>query len=216
MPADRRLPRVWLLPAGLVLAACQSLSPRVDPGQVIFQDDFSRPTSGWDRYHDTTYLSDYSDGSYRIHVLNPNTDAWANPNLSLSNVRIEVDITKVGGPDNNVFGVLCLYQDSRNFYFFLASSDGYVGIGVYIDGRRRLLSDKSLLPSEAVNPGQSSNHLRADCDGYRLALFVNSRLVSEAQAAEWASGDIGLIAGTYDLPGTDVLFDNFSVLQPTP
>jgi hypothetical protein len=49
-----------------------------------------------------------------------------------------------------------------------------------------------------------------------LALFVNGRLVAEAQAAEWQSGDIGLIAGTYDLPGTDVLFDNFSVLQPSP
>ena len=203
-------------PACLLLAACQTLGPQVDPGQVIFQDDFSRATSGWDRYHDATYLSDYSEGAYRINVLESNTDAWANPNLSLSDVQIEVDTTKVGGPDNNVFGVLCRYQDSRNFYFFLVSSDGYTGIGVYKDGRRSLLTDKSLLPSDVVNRGEALNHLRADCVGYRLLLFVNGRLVAEAQAAEWQSGDVGLLAGTYELPGTDVLFDNFSVVRPSP
>lgn len=210
-------PRMTLFPLlGVLLTGCASLGAGLDPGQVIFQDDFSRPTSGWDRYHDTTYLSDYSDGAYRIHVLTPNTDAWANPDLNLSDVRIEVDASKAAGPDNNVFGVLCRYQDSRNFYFFLASSDGYAGIGVYKDGRRRLLSDKSLLPSPAVHRGQGSNHLRADCVGYRLTLYVNGQLVAESQAAEWPSGDIGLIAGTYDLPGADVVFDNFSVLQPAP
>ncbi len=206
----------YVAPLFLVLGACQAIGPQVDPGQVIFQDDFSRTASGWDRYHDTTYLSDYIEGAYRINVLEPNTDAWANPNLSLTDVRIEVDVTKVGGPDNNVFGVLCRYQDSRNFYFFLVSSDGYAGIGVYKDGRRRLLTDDSLLPSELVNQGESSNHLRADCIGYRLLLFVNGRPVAEAQAAEWQNGDVGLLAGTYELPGTDVLFDNFSVLRPSP
>jgi hypothetical protein len=198
------------------LAGCQALTGRVEPGQVIFQDDFSRPSSGWDRYHDITYSSDYSEGGYRIHVLAPNTDAWSNPRLDLADVRVEVDVTKLGGPDNNVFGVLCRYQDARNFYFFLASSDGYAGIGVYKDGRRRLLSHETLLPSSAIQRGQASNHLRADCEGHRLRLYVNGLLVAEAQAAEWGRGDIGLLAGSYDLPGTDVLFDNFSALQPQP
>ena len=202
-----------LLFVSLLVAAC---SVTADPGEVVFQDDFSRPVSGWDRYYDPTYSSDYYDGGYRIHVLEPNTDAWASPRLDLADVQIEVDATKLGGPDDNVFGVLCRYKDSRNFYFFLVSSDGYTGIGVYKDGRRRLLTDDSLLPSEAVNRGNALNHIRADCDGYRLRLLVNGILVAEAQAAEWPRGDVGLIAGTYDQAGTEILFDNFSVLQPEP
>ncbi len=202
-----------LLLVSLIVAAC---SVTADPGEVVFQDDFSRPVSGWDRYYDPTYSSDYYEGGYRIHVLEPNTDAWASPRLDLADVQIEVDATKLGGPDDNVFGVLCRYKDSRNFYFFLVSSDGYTGIGVYKDGRRRLLTDDSLLPSEAVNRGNALNHIRADCNGYQLRLLVNGILVAEAQAAEWPRGDVGLIAGTYDQAGTEILFDNFSVLQPEP
>lgn len=205
---------IAILPlVSLLVVAC---SVTADPGEVVFQDDFSRPVSGWDRYNDPTYSSDYYEGGYRIHVLEPNTDAWASPRLDLADVQIEVDATKLGGPDDNVFGVLCRYKDSRNFYFFLVSSDGYTGIGVYKDGRRRLLTDDSLLPSEAVNRGNALNHIRADCDGYRLRLLVNGILVAEAQAAEWPRGDVGLIAGTYDQAGTEILFDNFSVLQPEP
>jgi hypothetical protein len=206
-----RIPLAYLV---LLAGACQVVQPQAGPGEVIFQDDFSRESSGWDQYQDPNYLSDYHEGAYRIHVLTPNTDAWANPGLDLDNVQIEVDATKVGGPDNNVFGVVCRYQDSRNFYFFLVSSDGYSGIGVYKDGRRRLLTDESLLPSPAVLHGAQSNHIRADCDGFSLRLFVNGMLVAETQAAEWRSGDIGLLAGTYDQAGTEILFDNFSAVRP--
>lgn len=202
--------------AAALLGSCRVVRPQAGPGEVIYQDDFSRENSGWDRYQDPTYLSDYHQGSYRIHVLTPNTDAWANPDLDLDDVRIEVDALKVGGPDNNVFGVLCRYQDSRNFYFFLISSDGYSGIGVYKEGRRRLLTDDSLLPSPAVNQGSAPNHIRADCDGFSLRLFVNGQLVAESRAAEWRSGDIGLLAGTYELAGTEILFDNFSAVRPGP
>ncbi len=59
-----------------------------------------------------------------------------------------------------------------------------------------------------------SNHIRADCIGRRLRLSVNGQFVAEASAAEWQRGDVGLIAGSYALPGTEVLFDNFSVLRP--
>ena len=194
-------------------AACAVSS---EPGEVVFQDDFSRDVSGWDRYYDATYSSDYFEGGYRIHVLEPNTDAWAIPHLELDDVQIEVDVLKLGGPDDNVYGVLCRYRDSRNFYFFLISSDGYSGIGIYKDGRRRLLTDESLLPSDAVNRGEALNHIRADCDGHQLRLYVNGILVAETLASEWTDGDVGLIAGTYGQPGTEVLFDNFSVLEPSP
>ncbi len=43
---------------------------------------------------------------------------------------------------------------------------------------------------------------------------MNGILVAETQAAEFPSGDVGLIAGSYGQPGTEILFDNFSVLQP--
>jgi hypothetical protein len=195
-------------------AGCALYQFPIQPGDVLFQDDFDRPDSGWDRYHDATYSADYVNGAYRVHILTPDTDAWANPRLRFGDVRIEVDATKWGGPDDNIFGVLCRYQDVRNFYYFLVSSDGYAGIGAYKEGRRKLLTGESLLPSPAVAQGDTGNHLRADCLGFKLDFYVNGFLVAQAQAAEWMEGDVGLLAGTYTEPGTEILFDNFSVRQP--
>jgi hypothetical protein len=198
----------------LLCAGCDIFQIPVEPGSVLFQDDFSRSSSGWDRYRDEVYLTDYYNGGYRILVQTPDTDAWANPGLVLDDVQIEVDATKLAGPDDNIFGVLCRYQDSRNYYYFLISSDGYAGIGIFKDGRRQLLTGENLLPSMNIASGEATNHIRADCDGYRLRLMVNGALVYEAQAAEWSGGDVGLIAGTYGQGGTDILFDNFSVILP--
>lgn len=211
-------PRLRSLLVALTLAAsalaCNLQQPPAVSGDVLFQDDFSRSMSGWDRYHDDVYSADYAQGGYRIQVFAPQTDAWANPGLSLSDVRIEFDATKQSGPDDNTFGVLCRYRDARNFYFFLISSDGYTGIGISIDGRRMLLSGDTMYPSGAVLLGNSTNHIRADCIGFQLALYVNGILVAQAQSSQWGAGDVGLTAGSYDQVGVDVLFSNFTVIQP--
>jgi hypothetical protein len=209
---------LFMLVAGLALTAsslaCNVLAIDAPPGTVLFQDDFSRPNSGWDRYRDDAYQADYQDGAYVITIFQPRIDAWANPGLSLSDIRVEVNATKLAGPDDNVFGLLCRYQDPKNYYYFLVSSDGYAGVGLTKDGRRRLLSGEALLPSEAVIQGQATNHLRADCAGFRLTFYVNGVLVGEVQTAEWMEGDVGLLAGSYDEPGTTIAFDNFSVSRP--
>jgi len=196
------------------IAGCGLFEMPSESGSVLFQDDYSRPVSGWDRYQDEIYVSDYFEGVYRIAVLEPNTDAWANPRLEFGDIRINVDATKHAGPDDNIFGVICRYQDPRNFYFFLISSDGYTGIGISKEGRRVLASGDSMLPSETVLQGNATNRLRAECIGYNLRLYVNDVLVAQAHAAEWPRGDVGLIAGTYDEPGADIYFDNFSVVNP--
>ncbi len=144
----------------------------------------------------------------------PNADAVSNPGLDFRDVRVQVEATKVDGPDNNLFGVVCRYQDPGNFYFFAVSSDGYAGIGVSKNGRRHLLSRDTLLPSPRILTGSATNVLRADCVGYELNLYVNGGLVSQAQAAEWDEGDVGLMVGSYEQGGAEIAFDNLSVTQP--
>jgi hypothetical protein len=196
------------------MLACNMSQPPAVSGDVLFQDDFSRSMSGWDRYHDEVYSADYAPGGYRIQIFAPQTDAWANPGLNLSDVRIEFDATKQAGPDDNTIGVLCRYQDARNFYFFLISSDGYAGIVMSLGGVRMLLSGDTMYPTGAVLIGNATNHIRADCIGFQLALYVNGILVAQTQSSQWGAGDVGLTAGSYDQPGVDVLFSNFTVIQP--
>ncbi len=217
-----------LLLMALLLGACGSASPSATPASltvtqspstahltVLFQDDFSNPKSGWDTMHEDDAVIEYTDGHYRIWLNYPHTNIWANPGLKFTDTRIEVDATKVGGPDNNAFGIICRYQDADHFYFFLISSDGYYGIGKANGEKQVLLTDDGNMKYDgAIHKGHATNHIRADCVGQTLALYANGQRLAVVEDPDYTEGDVGLIVGTFDQPGADIVFDNFAVYKP--
>jgi hypothetical protein len=182
-------------------------------GSVLFQDDFSNSGSGFDHFMSAEGAMDYDAGGYRILVNALQTNFWATPRKNLSDVRMEVDTGKIGGPDENRVGLLCRYSDN-NYYFFLVTSDGYYGIGIYYGGQAALIGQSAMQANENIKKGLAVNHLRADCAGNVLTLYVNGFQVASAQDAILKSGDVGLLAGTFGQPGVDIIFDNFVVLKP--
>jgi len=184
------------------------------PSNILFQDDFSDPSSGWDSITTPEGITDYTTGAYRIFVNTLNSDVWANPGLEFNDVRVEVDAAKVGGDNNNDFGLICRYLDSENFYFLIVSSDGYYGIGKVAAGQQQLIGSPSMLPSELIRQGVATNHLRADCIGPKLSLYVNDEFLAQVEDPDFTSGDVGLMAGSIESPGVDIHFDNFQVLEP--
>jgi hypothetical protein len=203
----------------LVLAslACNAVSgpaPQNPMATVLYQDDFSNPDSGWPDQQDANKSASYVNGQYLLQAFTANQDVWAHPGQSLGDVRIEVDAVKNGGPDDNSFGVVCRFVDDDNFYFFIVSSDGYQVIGKYLAGNFSYLSADKMQPSSAINLGAAVNHIRADCVGSTLTLYINNQQVSTATDASFSSGDIGLIVGTFDEPNVGILFDNLLVYKP--
>lgn len=190
-------------------------SYEIQSGEVQFQDDFSDPTSGWVRRNDEEIGNlDYVNQGYQIFIKQNHTVLWSGPGLEYTNVQIEVDATKIEGPVNDDFGVVCRARDMNNFYFLVISSDGYYGIGKVRDGEQQLIGMDEMPPNENILQGSRTNHLRADCIGENLSLFVNGIHLATVQDTEFTSGDAGLLAGTFDDPGTHIRFDNFSVLMP--
>jgi len=191
------------------------------PSNVLFQDDFSDPSSGWDQFSDADGLTNYENNGYRIYIDKPDFTFWANPGLEgtlPSDVRIEVDATKIGGPDFNDFGVICRYSgggSQANFYEFIISSDGYAGIVLVTESSQDVISgDGQLQPFEAIRQGNISNHIQAECFGSLLTLYVNGTVLTSVADSTLPSGDVGLLASTYDEAGVDILFDNFIVTKP--
>ncbi len=183
-------------------------------GKVLFADDFSDVDSGWPHRFEETVITDYAQGGYRLWVNNTQADVWGLPELELEDAVIEVDATMIGGPLTNDFGAICRYVDRDNFYFFEITSDGYALIGMYSGGEWMALSSDKYQPSEAIHQGEATNHMRAECVGSSLRLYANNSLVAQVTDATFANGGVGLIAGTFDEAGTDILFDNFKVLRP--
>ncbi len=208
------IPLILLL-AGI--SACQPQASVDEPIQnkdILFEDDFEDPSSGWSRVASVDGESDYADGMYRILVNNVNLDIWAKPGLTYIDSSIEVDAIKIGGDRNNRFGVVCRVVSPNEFYTLMISSDGYFGIGKVKGDQYTLIGMDALKPADAIHRGSALNHIRADCIGDSLTLTVNGIKLIEVKDAEYTYGDVGLIAGTYDIPGTDIRFDNFIVTKP--
>jgi hypothetical protein len=203
-----------LVAAALACSTGSPLPQQPASGETLFEDDFSNLTSGWDRIQDTDGSTDYVDGKYKIIINIPNTDVWANPRKKFSNVVIRVIAAKLSGSNDNHYGVICRYLDANNFYFFVISSDGYYGIGKVKDGKHQLVNREEMLPSEAIRQGEGNNTLQAVCNGSTLSLYVNNELLDTQTDAEFTTGDVGLIAGTFGEAGVEVIFDDFRVKTP--
>lgn len=190
-----------------------------DAAGVLFADDFSNPDSGWFSNGNPAALAQYDSGGYRIVVAQPNSLVWAMPGKLFTDVRIEVTVEKQGGDDDNLFGLMCRVQgttESASFYIFLASSDGYYGIGKRVDeGELVLIGQSKMQVNSAINKGNAQNRLAAECSGQRLALFVNDQKLVEVTDDELNTGQVGIAAGTFSEPGTNMFFDDL-VVYPLP
>jgi hypothetical protein len=192
-----------------MISACARTS------NVLLSDDFSSTINNWDKVSDTNMTTDYYNNAYRILVNIPNYDAWANPDdLSFTDVQVEVDSTKNGGPDTNDFGIICRYSSVDKYYYGIASSDGYYGIYKKTANGGTQLGQGGEQFSDKILTGAATNHIRFDCVGTTLTLYVNGTQIDQRTDQTYTDGNIGLIAGTYTDSGTDILFDNLFVYKP--
>jgi hypothetical protein len=220
---------VLIMIAGLFIQGCSVFAQKVQPtptfqtgseqglpiSVVIYADDFSNPASGWqtDKNYRGSYIA-YEHQGLRIFVNEAQYDYWSTSGFTAGDARIAVDASKLGGPDDNYYGVVCRLIDNKNFYAFLISSDGYYGILKVKDGVYNLISGSNMDYSNEINRGRGTNRVRGDCIGTDLTLFVNGIQLGHVQNADFTTGKTGLIAGSHDVIGVDILFDNFTVYQP--
>src|SRR5688572_30306462 len=206
----------YLLASFFLFSACSSLpDPPVstaNSGDILYQEQFENNRTGWARFSNENGIMDYDSGGYRILVQQPQLNIWSTSEKDFGDVRVEADVIKLDGPDENRMGLICRYRGG-DYYFFMISNDGYYVIGKFIGGLTLLLGQTEMQASEAIQIG-TMNHLRADCIGDTLTFYINFTEVASTTDTDFPSGDVGVVAGSFAEPGVDVLFDNFVVIQP--
>lgn len=186
------------------------------PDVVVYQDDFEDPESGWDVYNYGDTLALYQDGEYRLGVFRTDYVAWGNPEpvQDLGDFEIEVDARAVEGPLDNNLGLLVRYQeDHENFYWFQISSDGLFSVDRLEGGE--WVTVVNWQESTAIQQGLGvTNRLKVVCSGDQFTFYVNDTWLETVTDDTFASGNIGLAAGTFEEPGVVVHFDNLKVRRP--
>jgi ABC-type glycerol-3-phosphate transport system substrate-binding protein len=204
--------------AGLLLAACGSKATPVTPATGTgVQDDFSSASCLFGSMQAGTSRGyECIDGEFRAWIDN-DQDAYefvtAPTNESYGDVRIEVDVRFVSGEEAGAYLLCRGSQLSGNFYYFRLGADGLAEITDYLEGEEQI-ARMYPLPEGTIQPGW--NHLRADCIGMDLALYLNGELVLERaiEGSVYETGDIGLGAGGGSLGFSEVRFDNLVVTRP--
>ncbi len=180
---------------------------------LALQDDFSSPNPNWNLESGNGVERGVESGELFLRVADSQTDAWSTySGVNLSDVIVEVDARKVAGPDLNNYGVLCRYKDPDNFYFLQLGSDGTYAISRYLNGEGKILVDWA--KSTAINTGKGVNHIRAECVGNTLSLYVNDALLTSVVDNGLSQGKIALGMGTYDEGNVEIRFDNIRVKTP--
>jgi hypothetical protein len=189
--------------------------PGLPSSLILFSDNFNGGKGSW-RLIASSLGSKvaYEHQGLRVTVNEVNYAYWTTPGQQFGDVRISVSGSRMGGPNDNYFGVICRFQEPNNFYAFLISSDGYFGILKVKNGAFQLINGNNMEFSDKILQGRATNRIRGDCVGNKLTLFVNGMEVKSVEDSEFTTGDVGLIAGSHEIFGVDILFDDFVVYQP--
>jgi len=201
-----------ILPFGSVLFP-EKKEQSTMPAGTLFYDDFSSITSGWDQSETELGSTYYKDGSYHIVINETNADYFSTLYRSYADIGLQVDAQWGAGPADNNFGLLCRYQDEKNFYAGMISSDGYYGIFKIQNGKYTVLGHENMLYSEAIHKTSEKNQIVLNCYQDFLFLYVNGNLLDVQKDDTFQSGDVGMIAGSFEKAGVHILFDDFYLID---
>ena len=181
--------------------------------QVV--DDFNRVDPKWETGefgHGTGVIVDG-----RLRVRNEEVSSSSTTifyDATFDDQIIDVDVTLVGGTDDNWQTITCRESGDDDYYDLGISADGYYLIDIWIDGSRL---NKSLGPSPSsdIRTGRNAlNKLHVECVGDRLGLWVNGSFVAELTDTNISSGRVGLSVNALGGEFTEVEFDNIRIATP--
>lgn len=155
---------------------------------VLYATDFDDEAalSDWELFDDGLIAAQPADGKLVVAVNAPSDEgAWSGLNYTLDDFVLEVDATKIDGPDHNGTMVIFRLTDQENYNRFDISSDGYYMLSEVRDGIPTVVSD--WIASPAIATGEGTNHIRVEAAGDTFRFSVNGELLTLCVATE---GDV--------------------------
>jgi len=213
-PTDTPYPTPTTAPTDTAEPSPTPFSTPVPFTNVLFKDNFTSTSTGWDVEHDADYTLEYKNGSYHfvVNAQNGGQSVWHGDGYT--NVSVEVDATLNAGPQDGMVGVSCRYTNNVGGYTFEYARNGTYGIYRYDQGSPNVL-DESTLDPNTISPS-GPTHIQGICDGSTLTLVLNGVALIQVDDTTFTSGGAGLIVRTGDsgAAGIDVNFNQFVVKGP--
>ncbi len=178
--------------------------------QLVWEDDFSDPESGFYEGESEDRAFWYENGEYLVEGRQPNWLTWMYLGYSLTDIQLGIDTYIERGTGTTAYGALCRYQGEGDFYGFEFSEDGYYTIWL------RYQDEYTTLATWTYDSRLIENRWRRmtiECVGDQLSLKLDGELLAQAKDATLTYGDVGLLVESGEIGGSLVKFDHFSLYE---
>ena len=195
--------------------ASPTLSPTAtSPVGIFLEENFDDPLTPWMKKRGANWATGIAKKMYFMRALAPKVEVTsARTWIKLADVRIEADIIHEHG--HGYYGFNCRESAGGNYYTIFITTDGYYGFGHNINNKLHILEYWELPELDPPIDPKGSNHVRADCRGNTLTLFINGIPIDQTTVEGIGPGYVGMMIGTrLEDQELTMYFDNLVMYAP--
>lgn len=187
----------------------EATATAITSGPPLLNDPLSGPDdNNWP--NDGTNCS-FTNNAYFVTANGTNTlQPCLSAHLQYSDAAIEVDVTLISSADAGL--IFRASADGSQFYDFEITNQNQFYLRYRNNGHYTFLIQNST--SSAIQGAGGKNALLVIANGSHFQLFINGTFVGEASDGTFASGQLGVAAGTLTASSGDASFTNLRVYAP--
>jgi len=189
-------------------------TPVPQPGDELFSDTFENNAHNWEAIYANQATFKVEDEGLTGEIKQKNVLYWTLQRGQYKDVDMTFEATRLSSLGGEMmYGGICRYTDSNNFYLFEINSGNY-SIQHLDEGKWKAIVDWKA--SGAIHTGKVVNTLRIICVGEMLQFWVNGTKLVTVHYPGLKDGFVALTAGTFNTNDAKVKFDNLSIKVPEP
>src|SRR5688572_11033968 len=199
-------------PAGVESTAT---SVPVTGENVLYQDNFTNPATGWAEDQFDNYFIGYHEPEYyhvEITGSNYKTTVFQPEKKSFEDVTVELQVFTNSAKT-------AAEGDFRHGLAFRRSGDQYYAFTISQRTKKWYVLKSSPSGLETLQEGtEESIHdldvddvLRVDAQGPNFFFHINNRLVGQVTDPDYASGEVGFYVESFDSPNTHIHFNTLTI-----
>jgi hypothetical protein len=199
----------------LIIRNLEAPQPQ-EPGlAVLYQDDFTNPSTGWpEKKFDNYFIGYHEPEYYHVEITGSNykTTVFEPEKRSFDDATIELQVLTVSKKTSTTgdfrYG-LAFRRSGDQYYAFTISprtKKWYVlksspnGLTVLTEGTE-----------DSIHDLDTDDTLRVDAQGSNFLFHINDKLVGQATDSDYASGEVGFYVETFDATSTHIHFDTLTI-----
>src|SRR6266487_1361959 len=217
-PTASALPSASPVPSPASVETTPTTAP-VSGANVLYQDDFTNPSTGWsEKKFDNYFIGYHEPEYYHIEITSPNykSTVFEPEKKSFGDATIELQVFTVSKKP-------AATGDFRYGLAFRRSGDQYYAFTISPRTKKWYVLKSS--PNElvvlaegtedSIHDLDTADTLRVDAQGSNFLFHINDKLVSQVTDADYPEGEVGFYVETFDATNIHIHFDELTIRDLT-